>query len=614
MFGKVRPTSRESCETIFRCFDGCCSICDVVIVPAAFSLPTEDIVMVNMDILVTTQQYIHEMTRLAGPGMKVMLMDKETTPIVSCAFAQSEMMSREVFLFERIDTGAEREVLKILKCIVFVRPTPENVQLIVEELRAPKYAQYYLYFSNTISKSDVKAMAEADEFESVREVHEFFADNIPLAPQMAVVPLLKCYETPFSLSVATFRRCSQALLSLALSFKKRPVIRFQKSSRDAQRLADEFVKSTIREDKLFESGKTDTVFVILDRCEDPVSPLLNQWTYEAMVHELIGMTNNRVSMPNAPEDGLKNIVLSAAHDDFYAKNRYSNFGEIGQNIRTLMNDYQRKAQTHQKLESIADMKRFVDQYPQFKKITGTVSKHVQLVGELSRLVGEQNLLEISELEQNLVAGGDHSQCFEKIKQLLKHEKTTNLNALRLVMLYALRFEGSSSGNSGLAMLKESLKERNIPPRQIEAVDTLLKYAGSRRRQSDLFGNKSMSEMTKRFMKGLKGVENVYTQHEPYVMQLVNDLYRGKLSEVIFGASEPTVFNTRYDNIIFFVIGGTTFEESACIANFNERRATNPSQPRVLLAGTGMHNSRTFIEQLIQLSPDHPSIGSFASLA
>lgn len=216
----------------------------------------------------------------------------------------------------------------------------------------------------------MKVLAEADEFEVVREVHEFYMDSIPLAPHLSVMAMPFCYESPFILSVQNFRRCIQCLVALSLQFKKKPAIRFQKSCKDAQKLADEFMKMTVREDKLFESCRNDTVIVIMERSEDPVSPLLNQWTYEAMVHELIGMTNNRVSMQNAPEEGWKNIVLSAQHDEFYAKNRYLNFGEIGQNIKTLMNEYQKKAQTHQQLESIADMKKFVDQYPQFKKITG----------------------------------------------------------------------------------------------------------------------------------------------------------------------------------------------------------------------------------------------------
>ena len=55
------------------------------------------------------------------------------------------------------------------------------------------------------------------------------------------------------------------------------------------------------------------------------------------------------------------------------------------------------------------MKRFVEDYPEFRKLGGNVSKHVALVGELSRLVGRDRLLEVSETEQNLACGnGGHA--------------------------------------------------------------------------------------------------------------------------------------------------------------------------------------------------------------
>ena len=50
---------------------------------------------------------------------------------------------------------------------------------------------------------------------------------------------------------------------------------------------------------------------------------------------------------------------------------------------------------------------FVETYPQFKKLSGTVTKHVTVVGELSRLVSAHQLLEVSETEQNLVCQSDH---------------------------------------------------------------------------------------------------------------------------------------------------------------------------------------------------------------
>jgi hypothetical protein len=54
------------------------------------------------------------------------------------------------------------------------------------------------------------------------------------------------------------------------------------------------------------------------------------------------------------------------------------------------------------------MKRFVEEYPEFRKLGGNVSKHVALVGELSRLVDRDKLLEMGEVEQGLAtrAGAD----------------------------------------------------------------------------------------------------------------------------------------------------------------------------------------------------------------
>ena len=77
-------------------------------------------------------------------------------------------------------------------------------------------------------------------------------------------------------------------------------------------------------------------------------------------------------------DGKINFVIeigaryeqSISFTKLLIKNMFSNFGDIGQNIKCLMNDYQRKAQTHQQLESIVDMKKFIEQYPQFRKMTG----------------------------------------------------------------------------------------------------------------------------------------------------------------------------------------------------------------------------------------------------
>jgi hypothetical protein len=60
------------------------------------------------------------------------------------------------------------------------------------------------------------------------------------------------------------------------------------------------------------------------------------------------------------------------------------------------------------------MKRFVEEYPEFRKLGGNVSKHVAVVGELSRLVGRDSLLDVSEVEQNLAGRDNHAADFKVI--------------------------------------------------------------------------------------------------------------------------------------------------------------------------------------------------------
>ena len=55
-------------------------------------------------------------------------------------------------------------------------------------------------------------------------------------------------------------------------------------------------------------------------------------------------------------------------------------------------------------------------------MSGTVAKHVTVVGELSRLVGVHHLLEVSETEQDLACQADHTNCLQVCKLEEKEKK------------------------------------------------------------------------------------------------------------------------------------------------------------------------------------------------
>lgn len=61
-----------------------------------------------------------------------------------------------------------------------------------------------------------------------------------------------------------------------------------------------------------------------------------------------------------------------------------------------------------------DMAKFVDNYPQYRKMHGNVSKHVTLVTEMSKIVEERKLMLVSQTEQELACNGGQGAAFEVI--------------------------------------------------------------------------------------------------------------------------------------------------------------------------------------------------------
>lgn len=127
--------------------------------------------------------------------------------------------------------------------------------------------------------------------------------------------------------------------------------------------------------------------LILDRRDDPYTPLLLPWTYQAMVHELLGIHHNRVWVKDVPDHpaNLDEVVLSCTHDEFFQSSMFLNFGELGVRFRALLDAYQEKVHANKDIKSIADMQDFVERFPAFSALANNVSKHMTLLTELSRL-------------------------------------------------------------------------------------------------------------------------------------------------------------------------------------------------------------------------------------
>ncbi|KAF7495002.1 Vacuolar protein sorting-associated protein 45 [Sarcoptes scabiei] len=530
-----------------------------------------------MDLVCAIQLYINKMIEDAGPGIKTLLMDKETISFLSLVFAHSEMLKKEIYLFEAIENYYfSEESLKFVKCIVFVRPTEKNIT----------------YFSNIISKTDIKALAQVDEFEVVKDVQEFYADYAAINPHTFSLNVRSCYQNHHWNSVA-FQRINQGLISVCLSLTRCPLIRYQSNSILAKRLAEQIRQNIAKENDLFDmenSNESQSILLILDRKLDPITPLLIKWTYQAMLHELLTITNNRISLAHIPgiSKELQEIVVCQRQDEFY--------NAICSNMKNLMEDFQQKSQQQKRIETIADMKSFIETYPQFKKMSGTVAKHVTLIDEISREVNKNSLLEISETEQELIANNDHSNSFKRISQLIQSEKIRNSDAIRLALLYAITFQNHA--NCNISSVIRMLERRNIDPNEVKIINQLLDFCGLKRNRTpnqttDILTTENVKAFTKKVIKGFKGVENIYTQHKPMIKEIIEDMVRGRLKETQFPFLGTVQQRERPNEIIIFMIGGITYEESLTVYNLNQQL----NGIKIIIGGSMIHNSKTFLDEV-----------------
>ncbi|KAF2296585.1 hypothetical protein GH714_000361 [Hevea brasiliensis] len=526
-----------------------------------------------MVLVSAVRDYINRMLQDIS-GMKVLILDSQTVSIVSVVYSQSELLQKEVFLVELVDSiSKSKESMSHLKAVYFLRPTPENIQHLRRQLANTRFGEYHLYFV------------------AVDPYH--FTLNIPSNH----IYMLPAVVDPSGLQHFS-DRVVDGIAAVFLAMKRRPVIRYQRTSDIAKRIAQETAKLMYQQESgLFDFRRTEVspLLLIVDRRDDPVTPLLNQWTYQAMVHELIGIQDNKVdlrSIGKFPKD-QEEVVLSSEQDAFFKANMYENFGDIGMNIKRMVDEFQQVGKSNQNIQTIEDMAKFIDNYPEYRKMHGNVSKHVTLVTEMSKIVEERKLMLVSETEQELACNGGQVAAFEAVTNLLNNESVSDIDRLRLVMLYALRYEKESPVQ--LMQLFNKLASRS-PKYKPGLVQFLLKQAGVDKRTGDLYGNRDLLNIARNMARGLKGVENVYIQHQPLLFQTMESIIRGRMRDVDYPFVGNHFQQGRPQDVVIFIVGGTTYEESRSVALQN---ASN-SGIRFILGGSVVLNSKRYQSRILRI--------------
>ncbi|KAM0910309.1 hypothetical protein ACQ4PT_014215 [Festuca glaucescens] len=194
-----------------------------------------------------------------------------------------------------------------------------------------------------------------------------------------------------------------------------------------------------------EFPQTETCeLLIVDRSVDQIAPIIHEWTYDAMCHDLLFMDGNKYVHEVPSKNGSaseKREVLLEEHDPVWLELRHAHIADASERLHDKMTHFVSKnkaAQLHQARTgaelSTRDLQKMVQALPQYSDQIDKLSLHVEIAGKLNSIIREQCLRDVGQLEQDLVFGDAGT------KELINFFRTqlgvSRENKLRLLMIYA----------------------------------------------------------------------------------------------------------------------------------------------------------------------------------
>jgi len=299
---------------------------------------------------------------------------------------------------------------------------------------------------------------------------------------------------------------------------------------------------------LGKSGDTSTCEVlVLDRSFDYVAPIIHEWTYEAIIHDLLNVPNSVYTYSINTNKGVEEKIAKLDEKDaLYVELRHAHVAKV---MGDLFEKGRIENEASQKNTSNSDIKRMVQALPETLARRAKLSIHTSIAAELNHVLNVCDLASVGRMEQmvafgeatskdiiqllssppsnvsdNLDEGGSNAASTITIEQTLPA-----VEKLRLLMIYAATHPEKIDEQEALKWIRASgLTQKDI--------DTVLKLEqlGAKIRKTDATTSKSTRMNRPRVDERLKATSSnpsnaSFDRFIPRVAAMVRELDGNALS-------------------------------------------------------------------------------------
>eukprot|EP01118_Nematostelium_gracile_P005166 TRINITY_DN1623_c0_g1_i1.p1 TRINITY_DN1623_c0_g1~~TRINITY_DN1623_c0_g1_i1.p1 ORF type:complete len:614 (+),score=162.97 TRINITY_DN1623_c0_g1_i1:125-1966(+) len=601
------------------------------------------------DLKSLTKQRIVSMVQSVGNSdqWKVMIVDHDTMRILSAACRMFEIMDQGVTLIELITK--ERERVPSLPAIYFLTPTVSSIDGLLSDFsQNPKYASAHLFFTAKLSPELLgKIKGSKNLVSRVKTLKEFNLDFLAYEQQIFHFDSPNSFYSFFSPDSndgpKEQRRIADKIVSVCASLKECPIVRYQANTPIAPSLSgivqdklDQLLKSS---DDFARAAKENSgnrsTLLILDRSHDVMSCLLHEFTYQAMIYDLLPIDKDRFKFNTTTNDGnsKEREVLLSESDPLWPSLRHQHIADTMNAIMGGFNDFMKENKVTKlksgEVSSLKEMSEAMRSMPQYKETLDKYSLHINLASAAMKVFEDTKLKPIGFTEQDMATGEDASGAPAKnilstLPTLFNDEIISQQDKLRLLMIYIVSQEG----------IKETDRNRLVSMAKVgehqQACLSNLRFLGISTTRGAKKSGKSSEKKKKnkmnedappyelsRYVPNIKSIGeqlvhgNLDLKEFPAVKEVV-DLPKSSATDKtptsLRKSLRPTWSDKEQKNskkniersgsrVIIFIAGGMTMSEMRSVYELSSKHHRD-----VILGSTNIIQPKEFMEEMIKLKP------------
>ncbi|BFU26453.1 syntaxin binding protein [Entamoeba histolytica HM-3:IMSS] len=398
---------------------------------------------------------------------KILIVDKYALKVISSFCGMDDLLNADILDVNNLEKKREPFMCPAL---YLISPTKESVDTIIkefEDVAHPQYSSAYVGCINAIDKSMFDQLKGTPRIKDVRVIpldfltieQRVFSLNNPNAFYS-----LYSKETTKEEKEKEIEKIGKSLSTLLYCLNINPVIRYiNKPNEEISEKIVEAVQKGYGEIsgcpvvEAFNPAEKTTRhlnLIIADRMFDLITPLMTEFTYQAMVYDCLEVKKDRVEIES--KSGKKTMVLEES-DKFWRIIRHEHIANASPYVVKEFNKFISEHKGLSGNKGAKDMKQMgemMKQLPEYMDLMSKFSNHMELITQCFNQMKEKKLDEFATGEQIMGTGSDVDG--KEIKKALPYITSAVGNItfpidrrLREVLIYLFSQEYSEADKNAL---------------------------------------------------------------------------------------------------------------------------------------------------------------------